>query len=64
MAKARVGLYEVSGETLTRTHKACPKCGPGVFLAEHGNRRSCGKCGYSETKAPPPPAKGKGSKSA
>ena len=64
MAKARVGLYEVSGDTLTRTHKACPKCGPGVFLAEHGDRRSCGKCGYSESKAPPPPAKGKGSKSA
>jgi ubiquitin-small subunit ribosomal protein S27Ae len=63
MAKARVGLYEVSGETLTRTHKSCPKCGPGVFLAEHNNRRSCGKCGYSESKAPPPP-KGKGSKSA
>jgi ubiquitin-small subunit ribosomal protein S27Ae len=54
MAKARVGLYEVSGETLTRTHKSCPKCGPGVFLAEHGDRRSCGRCGYSESKAPPP----------
>ena len=63
MAKARVGLYEVSGETLSRTHKPCPKCGPGIFLAEHGDRRSCGKCGYSESKAPPPP-KGKGSKSA
>ena len=55
MSKARVGLYEVSGDTLTRTHKSCPKCGPGVFLAEHGDRRSCGKCGYSESKAPPPP---------
>ena len=53
MAKARVGLYEVSGETLTRTHKSCPKCGPGVFLAEHGDRRSCGRCGYSESKAAP-----------
>jgi small subunit ribosomal protein S27Ae len=62
MAKARVGLYVAKGEQLTRTHKSCPKCGAGVFLAEHPNRRSCGKCGYSEAKsaaAPPvaaPPA--------
>lgn len=51
MAKARVGLYNAKGETLERTHKSCPKCGPGIFLAEHDNRRSCGKCGYSEAKA-------------
>jgi ubiquitin-small subunit ribosomal protein S27Ae len=48
MAKARVGFYTVQGETLSRTHRSCPKCGPGTFLAEHGNRRSCGRCGYSE----------------
>ena len=53
MGKARVGLYAVKGETLTRTHKSCPKCGPGIFLAEHGDRRSCGRCGYSESKGPP-----------
>jgi len=52
VAKARVGLYQVKGETLTRTHKSCPKCGAGTFLAEHANRRSCGHCGYSESKAP------------
>lgn len=53
MAKARVGLYEVKGETLSRTHKSCPKCGPGTFLADHKDRRSCGKCGYSESKVAP-----------
>jgi len=31
-------------------HKYCPKCGPGVYLAEHKDRRSCGKCGYTEKK--------------
>lgn len=51
MAKARVGLYNAKGETLARTHKSCPKCGPGTFLAEHDNRRSCGRCGYMESKA-------------
>ena len=30
--------------------KNCPKCGAGVKLAEHRDRRSCGKCGYSEKK--------------
>ncbi len=30
--------------------KWCPKCGAGVRLAEHKNRRSCGKCGYFEKK--------------
>ncbi len=35
---------------LERKKKHCPKCGPGVFLAEHGNRSSCGKCGYTEFK--------------
>ena len=30
--------------------KSCPKCGAGYKLAEHKERRSCGKCGYSETK--------------
>ncbi len=30
--------------------KFCPRCGPGVFLAEHKNRVTCGKCKYSEIK--------------
>lgn len=28
----------------------CPKCGPGIFLAAHKDRLSCGKCGYMEKK--------------
>ncbi len=74
MAKARIGLYEVKGDALTRTHRTCPKCGPGWFLAEHADRRSCGHCGYMETKAAEPkgpaatpaakPAKGKAPKPA
>lgn len=31
-------------------NQSCPKCGPGVFLGLHGNRSSCGKCGYTEFK--------------
>ena len=36
--------------TLPTARKTCPKCGEGVFLAEHKNRVSCGKCGYTEFK--------------
>lgn len=31
-------------------NKSCPKCGNGIFLAEHKDRRSCGKCKYMEKK--------------
>lgn len=33
-----------------RPGKNCPKCGTGFRLAEHKDRRSCGKCGYFERK--------------
>lgn len=38
----------MKGDKLTRKNKSCPKCGPGVFLAHHKNRISCGKCHYTE----------------
>lgn len=28
-------------------HEFCPRCGPGVFMAKHKDRMSCGKCGYA-----------------
>jgi len=46
--KAKKDCYKLEGDKLTRTKKHCPKCGPGVFMAEHANRVSCGKCGYTE----------------
>jgi len=39
--------YEAGAE-LKRKNKFCPKCGNGVFLAQHKNRLSCGKCHYME----------------
>ncbi|MCW7071375.1 MAG: 30S ribosomal protein S27ae [Methanophagales archaeon] len=42
-------VVEERGETrLRRKRKVCPRCGTGVFLAEHKDRFSCGKCGYTE----------------
>lgn len=43
-------LYQVEGSKLVRQRRFCPRCGPGIFLAEHSDRFSCGKCGYTEFK--------------
>ena len=40
-------LYNI-GDKLDRKRKSCPKCGGGVFLAQHEDRLSCGLCGYTE----------------
>ncbi len=40
--------YSVSGDKVTRTAKSCPRCGAGIFLANHKTRLSCGKCKYTE----------------
>jgi len=41
-------LYEISGQTLKRKNKTCPKCGAGYYLAKHSNRLTCGHCSYTE----------------
>lgn len=51
-AKGSVGLkrtfYKIEGDRIARTRANCPKCGPGVYLAQHQGRASCGRCGYTE----------------
>lgn len=47
---AKYKLYEVSGNEVKRKAKSCPKCGTGVFLANHKDRSTCGKCNYTEFK--------------
>ncbi len=41
--------YSVNGDSL-KHERYCPRCGPGVFLANHKDRFVCGKCGYVEIK--------------
>jgi len=43
-------VFKVEGDKIVRQRKSCPKCGEGVFLADHKDRASCGKCGYTELK--------------
>lgn len=40
--------YTVKGSEIERSRKACPRCGPGTFLAIHKGRTTCGKCEYTE----------------
>ena len=55
MAEKKVGspglkrkLYTLEGGKIVRARQHCPKCGPGTFLAQHADRLSCGRCGYTE----------------
>jgi ubiquitin-small subunit ribosomal protein S27Ae len=43
-------FYEVKGVAVNRLRKECPRCGRAVFLAEHKDRLTCGKCGYTSFK--------------
>ncbi len=43
-------LYEVKDGKLSRKNKFSPKAGEGYFLAEHQDRRTCGKTNYMEKK--------------
>ncbi|RZN60827.1 30S ribosomal protein S27ae [Methanonatronarchaeum sp. AMET6-2] len=43
-------IYEVKDDKIERNRENCPRCGKGVFMADHGDRLACGKCGYTEFK--------------
>lgn len=49
-ARSRIQIYKVSGDKLERTTRFCPKCGPGIFMANHKDRYTCGNCNYMEKK--------------
>ncbi len=42
--------YDIEGGKFSRTRRICSRCGKGVFMSEHGDRRTCGKCGLTEFK--------------
>lgn len=49
---AKWSKYNTDGESLVRKNEFCKTCGPGVFLGVHADRKTCGKCGYSEPNKP------------
>ena len=40
--------YKVDGDKAGKIRKICSRCGKGVFMSEHKNRKTCGKCGLTE----------------
>jgi small subunit ribosomal protein S27Ae len=42
--------FKVDGEKVTRIKKICSRCGKGVYMSEHKDRHTCGKCGLTEFK--------------
>ncbi|MCK4269613.1 MAG: 30S ribosomal protein S27ae [Methanogenium sp.] len=50
MALKRSTYYKIEGDLAVPQRRNCPRCGPGVFMADHGDRQACGKCGYTEFK--------------
>ncbi len=47
-AGAKWSKYSVEDGSLVRKSEFCPQCGPGVFLAAHADRKSCGRCGFTQ----------------
>ena len=50
-SKGKVSVYKfysVEGNRIIRDKRECPRCGKGVFMAEHTDRNTCGKCGFTE----------------
>jgi len=58
--KKRPGIfshYKVETEGFKRLLPFCERCGPGYFMANHGNRFTCGHCGFTKYKpAETPPS--------
>ena len=44
---AKWSKYSIEDGSLVRNSEFCPRCGPGVFLAKHSDRKSCGRCGFT-----------------
>lgn len=42
--------YKLDASGLTRLRPYCERCGQGYFMADHGNRYSCGHCGFTRYK--------------
>jgi len=51
--KRRKGVfshYKVDEKGLKRLLPLCERCGPGYFMADHGDRYTCGHCGFTRYK--------------
>ena len=47
MPKNTHKMYEIKDGKIERKTPFCSRCGKGYFMADHGDRISCGYCGFS-----------------
>jgi len=43
-------LYKIDNDKVVRLLPVCERCGTGYFMADHGNRFTCGHCGFTKYK--------------
>jgi len=48
--KGVFSLFKVENDQIVRLRPTCERCGPGYFMADHGNRYTCGHCGFTRYK--------------
>ena len=42
--------YKIEENEIKRLRPNCERCGPGYFMADHGDRYTCGHCGLTRYK--------------
>jgi small subunit ribosomal protein S27Ae len=50
-SKGEVSVYKyytIQGDKVTKNKRECQRCGKGAFMAEHKDRYTCGRCGFTE----------------
>lgn len=48
--KGAFAFYKIESNKISRLRPVCERCGPGYFMADHGNRYTCGHCGFTRYK--------------
>jgi len=48
--KGVFSLYKIENDQIVRLRPTCERCGPGYFMANHGDRYTCGHCGFTRYK--------------
>lgn len=48
--KKAFSLYKIEDDKIARLRPTCERCGIGYFMADHGNRYTCGRCGFTRYK--------------
>ncbi|MBE0519874.1 30S ribosomal protein S27ae [Candidatus Bathyarchaeota archaeon] len=51
--KGIFSLYKIENNQVVRLRPTCERCGPGYFMADHGDRYTCGRCGFTRYKQIP-----------